>query len=124
MSDELEERLRQVFKNNSDCYADTWHSENGFMEEGEVVQAMTEDKFIEVHKSIHFLRNTAKNTKTPEHLELLEALKLGIAAIGDHYVPQDCYSTGPLTGTLNDHLCPACAFLKRARPLIDKEEAT
>jgi len=42
-----EEQLRQMFKNLSDCYADTWHSERGFMEEGEVIQAMTEDKFIE-----------------------------------------------------------------------------
>jgi len=46
------EELRQLFKNNSDCHADTWHSERGFMEEGEVIQSMTEDKFIEVIEEI------------------------------------------------------------------------
>lgn len=42
-----DEELRQLFRNNSDCYADTWKSDRGFMEEGEVLQAMTEEKFIE-----------------------------------------------------------------------------
>jgi len=32
-------------------------------------------------------------------------------AIGEHYAPSDCYSTGPLTGGIADHLCPACAFI-------------
>jgi hypothetical protein len=50
-----EEELRQLFKNLSDCYADTWHSERGFMEEGEVIQAMTEDRFIEVLKEAKLL---------------------------------------------------------------------
>jgi hypothetical protein len=59
MSNELEERLRQVFKNNSDCYADTWYSDGGSMEEGDVIQAMTEDKFIEVMKSMDFLGKTS-----------------------------------------------------------------
>jgi len=43
-----ESELRTVFKALANCYADTWHSERGFMEEGEVIQAMTEDRFIEV----------------------------------------------------------------------------
>jgi hypothetical protein len=47
--------LRQMFKNLSDCYADTWHSERGFMEEGEVIQAMTEDRFIEALKEAKIL---------------------------------------------------------------------
>lgn len=47
--------LRQMFKNLSDCYADTWHSERGFMEEGEVIQAMTEDRFIEALKEAKLL---------------------------------------------------------------------
>ena len=42
-----ENELRQLFKNRSDCYADTWESKRGFMEEGKVIQAMTEDRFIE-----------------------------------------------------------------------------
>ena len=53
MKTELE--LRQMFKNLSDCYADTWHSERGFMEEGDVVQAMTEDRFIEALKQVNFI---------------------------------------------------------------------
>ena len=32
-------------------------------------------------------------------------------AIGEHYAPSDCYSTGPLAGSIADHLCPACAFI-------------
>jgi hypothetical protein len=39
--------LRQMFKNLSDCYADTGRFENdGSYTEGEVIQAMTEDRFI------------------------------------------------------------------------------
>lgn len=48
-------KLRQIFKNLSDCYADTWHSERGFMEQGEVVDAMTEDRFIEALKEAKLL---------------------------------------------------------------------
>lgn len=44
-----EEELRNLFRNNSDCYADTWRTENdGSWHEGETIQAMTEDKFIEI----------------------------------------------------------------------------
>lgn len=50
MKTEIE--LRQMFRNLSDCYADTWHSERGFMEEGDVVQAMTENRFIEVVQQV------------------------------------------------------------------------
>ena len=31
------EQLEQIFNDNSDCFADTWKSELGIMEEGEVV---------------------------------------------------------------------------------------
>jgi hypothetical protein len=31
--------------------------------------------------------------------------------IGDHHAPSDCYSTGPLTGTPLDEMCPSCAAL-------------
>jgi hypothetical protein len=46
----LEEvKLRQIFKNLSDCYADTGSFENdGSYHEGEVIQAMTEDTFIKI----------------------------------------------------------------------------
>jgi hypothetical protein len=54
MKAETEEKLRQAFKNNSDCYADTGRFENGGgFTEGEVVQAMTEDRFIEVIKEYY-----------------------------------------------------------------------
>ena len=45
-----EQKLRQLFKNRSNCYADTWHSERGYMEEGDVIQAMDEDAFVKTVK--------------------------------------------------------------------------
>lgn len=42
-----EKELRQLFKNRSDCYADT--------EGGEVIQAVTEDRFIEVLREVKIL---------------------------------------------------------------------
>ena len=56
MLTKTESELRQLFKNLSDCYADTWHSERGLMEEGEVIEAMTEDRFIEALKQANLLR--------------------------------------------------------------------
>ncbi|MGS1076683.1 hypothetical protein [Pseudoxanthomonas beigongshangi] len=34
-------------------------------------------------------------------------------AIGDHYAPNDCYATGPMTGDAYRDLveCPACRFI-------------
>lgn len=46
------EELRQLFKNNSDCYADTWKVTDAGMIEGEPIQAMTEDRFIETLKKL------------------------------------------------------------------------
>ena len=46
-----EAKLRQLFKNRSNCYADTGRFENdGSYFEGEVIQAMDEDCFIKVIK--------------------------------------------------------------------------
>lgn len=49
-----EQKLRQLFKNSSDCYADThWYSDDtvpATKVEGEVIQAITEDKFVELIK--------------------------------------------------------------------------
>jgi hypothetical protein len=71
----------------------------------------------------YYVFSKPENVRLMVHApELLEALKLGITAIGEHNAPNDCYSTGPLTGTINDHLCPACAFLKQARQAIAKAE--
>lgn len=47
-----EEELRQMFKNRSDCYADTWCLVDDVMEEGDVIQAMTEDAFIDLIREI------------------------------------------------------------------------
>jgi hypothetical protein len=44
-----EQELRQLFKNQSDCYADTGDDLDG---EKIICQAMTEDRFIEVLKQI------------------------------------------------------------------------
>jgi len=47
MNPKSELEIRQLFKDNSDCYADTWtEGEAGRRKEGPVVQAMTEDGFI------------------------------------------------------------------------------
>lgn len=45
--------------------------------------------------------------------ELLEALHEGRRAIGDHFAPNDCYATGPVTGDAFRDLvqCPACSFI-------------
>lgn len=51
MPEIAEEELRILFRNNSDCYADTWKTENdGSWHEGKTIQALTEDKFIEIIK--------------------------------------------------------------------------
>jgi hypothetical protein len=44
---------------------------------------------------------------------LLEALREGRRAIGEHFVPDHCYATGPLTGDSFRDLvqCPACSFI-------------
>jgi hypothetical protein len=39
----------EIFENNFDCYADTWKIEQGnYPIEGEVIMAMTKDKFVEL----------------------------------------------------------------------------
>lgn len=57
--------------------------------------------------------------------ELLAALKAAKRAIGDHYAPDDCYATGPLTGDsfLDLVQCPACAFLELHAAVTAKCEA-
>ena len=53
-----EEELKQLFENRSDCYADTneFNSQGVFVMEGEVVQAMTKDRFIEVLKELGIIK--------------------------------------------------------------------
>ena len=45
--------------------------------------------------------------------ELLAALEEGRRAIGEHFAPNDCYATGPMTGNeFRDFVqCPACSFI-------------
>jgi hypothetical protein len=47
------------------------------------------------------------------HEGLRKVLKEGRRAIGDHFAPNDCYATGPLTGNAVRDLveCPACSFI-------------
>ena len=53
---------------------------------------------------------TAQPNFTPD---LYAALEEGRRAIGDHFAPNDCYATGPLTGDPYRDLvqCPACSFI-------------
>jgi hypothetical protein len=54
--------------------------------------------------------------------DLLETLKLGRFAFGDHCAPADCYSTGPRTGdVVQDYVaCPACSFIAAYDEVIAK----
>jgi hypothetical protein len=56
--------------------------------------------------------------------EMLEALKIGRRAIGEHHKPSDCYATGPLTGNHFADLlqCPACLFIHMYEATIAKAE--
>ncbi len=56
--------------------------------------------------------------------ELLEALKIGRRAIGEHNAPSDCYATGPLTGNHFADLvqCPACLFIHMYDAAVAKAE--
>lgn len=53
--------------------------------------------------------------------ELVEGLALYISAY-PHHAPEDCFSTGPMTGDNIQDLvtCPGCAAQKQARALIAK----
>lgn len=54
--------------------------------------------------------------------ELLAALEEGRRAIGEHFAPNDCYATGPLTGDEFRDLvqCPACSFIAMYDDVIAK----
>lgn len=59
------------------------------------------------------MRARAEAAEARSGVELLEAFSAGRRAIGDHYAPDHCYATGPMTG---DHFrdlvqCPACSFI-------------
>ena len=46
------DNLSEIFKDNSNCYADTWYIDHCVLMEGDVIPAMTEEKFIEVVNKI------------------------------------------------------------------------
>ena len=50
-----------------------------------------------------------------EKAALIEVLREGRRAIGDHSAPDDCYATGPVTGNAYRDLieCPACSFIAK-----------
>lgn len=56
--------------------------------------------------------------------DLLEALKEGRRAVGDHFAPNDCYATGPMTGgPIRDLVqCPACSFIAMHDEVLAKAE--
>lgn len=55
---------------------------------------------------------------------LLAALHEGRRAIGDHFVPDHCYATGPMTGDpIRDLVeCPACSFIAMYDRVVAKVE--
>ncbi len=60
-----------------------------------------------------------------ERDRLKEALEEDRRAIGNHWAPNDCYATGPVTGDTSRDLveCPACAFLAKFDALTPQTEA-
>lgn len=60
-----------------------------------------------------------------ESVKLRNIADAGIRAIGDHFAPNDCYSTGPLTGDpyLDLVECPACAFIAMHDEMKARAEA-
>lgn len=58
--------------------------------------------------------------------ELMEALHEGRRAIGEHYRPNDCYATGPMTGDpIRDLVeCPACSFIALFEDIIAKSTSS
>jgi len=81
--------LRQMFKNLSDCYADTGRFENdGSYTEGEVIQAMTEDRFIEVLKQAKLLPipDVVQQSEQFKAIVFKMANMLAVAGKGDQAV--------------------------------------
>jgi hypothetical protein len=52
---------------------------------------------------------------------LIDALEEARRAIGDHYAPNDCYATGPMTGDVIRDLiqCPACSAINMYASAIE-----
>lgn len=63
-----------------------------------------------------------KNAEIERANKALDKARLAL----EHSIPSDCYSTGPLMGTIEDHLCIACetiaAIKLKKSPAQPKEE--
>jgi hypothetical protein len=83
-----------------------------------------EERWAEGHKAA--LDAACEAVKAPDALtaQLLAALQEGRRAVGDHWAPNDCYATGPLTGDGFRDLveCPACSFIAMYDAAIAKAE--
>lgn len=66
--------------------------------------------------------NSSLTPRGATNRELLEALREGRRAIGDHSAPGDCYATGPVTGDpIRDLVqCPACSFIAMYDAIVAK----
>lgn len=72
------EEQKQLFKNMSDCYADTWYlNEDGVYVEGQVIQAMTEERFV---KAVSQVTSSASGDASDFESELYRLLNAHTAA--------------------------------------------
>jgi hypothetical protein len=76
------EKLRQLFKNNANCYVDTheynYDTEPPIKVEGEVIQAMTEDTFVNVVSDYHATRIAAVELPSDDEVSKWFVENIGI----------------------------------------------
>jgi len=78
-----ETELRQMFKNISDCYADTGRFEkDGSYTEGDAIQAITEDRFIS------FIHQLARKMLPIEQQAIEDAFNSGV--VEGELMPSPC----------------------------------
>jgi len=60
-----------------------------------------------------------------ENVRLRALAEAGRRAVGEHFAPNDCYATGPMTGDPYRDLveCPACSFIAMHDAALTKSEA-
>lgn len=91
--------------------------------DGEIIDGHTHYSYTlicEVYDNENREEDAANAHLIAEAPAMLEALREGVRAIGDHNAPIDCYATGPVTGNPFRDLvqCPACSFLAMAEPIL------
>lgn len=98
---EHEDFWRQLFKNSSNCYADTRTSMYADGDtEGEVIQAITEDRFIDILKENYLSWRNSRVTVTPNREEKTldeETIK----KIFEHGADAMYYTLNPETGQVD-----------------------